>query len=441
MNKPNKTIHVLGIESSCDDTGVAIVREDGKILSNCVHSQLKRHLDNGGIIPTVAKDYHIQNIDNVAKKAFIESGLESVAKDIDAIAVTTRPGLHFSLQVGFNYAKKLAQKYSKPLIPIHHMQAHSLMPLLQTRSIKFPFLTLLLSGGHCLLAIVNRYNKFDLLGSARDEAPGDLLDKVARRFKLKNLGPPFDSISGGSAIELLAKIDGADKYKYFNSIPMSSVADCDFSFTGYRGSIEKLTPVVDQLWIFGNHHDLIKELGHICASLQRVMLIQIIKKLQRAYFYYRMRWRYDNQDAFRSDNLTKHLGFDLLEIEDDKNTIDVVVSGGVAANSYLIEGIRIGCKECIDSRINVYAPDKNLCSDNGLMIAWNGMLRYIDYLQDNNKFQPNELDNSVITNISDMSLVEVKAQFSLGSDLRKKVKSADFKLPKLKHREFKLINS
>lgn len=443
--------HVLGIETSCDDTGVAILRQDGQILSNCVNSQLRQHLSHGGIIPMVAKEYHVNNIDRVAKEAFEKSKLESVAKNISAIAVTNRPGLDYSLQVGVNYAKHLAKKYSKPLIPIHHMQAHALMPLLENRSIRFPFLALLISGGHSLLAICERYNKFHLIGQSQDDAPGELLDKVARRTRLRNLGPPFDRISGGAAIELLAKRETANRFKYFineRTIPMMRVKTCNMSFAGYRGNLDKIMPTIDELWLRGNREKLLDELGHLCGSLQRAILAQVFRKLYRALMYYRMHWRYNNPQAFQTTS-DDHLGFGIMKFEDSEDWLDIVVSGGVAANGYLLDKIRECCATDIESSkpVNVYAPSKSLCSDNGLMIAWNGMMRYMDHAQtnicdkDKGSLQSRkDLNETVICNSDEMGRVNSLPVCSIGLDLIKIVEKADFKLPKSYNKELKLMS-
>lgn len=439
MSSSRSGINILGIESSCDDTGVAIVNQNGHILSNCIDSQLKRHLDLGGVIPVVAKDLHMDSIDRVALEAFRESKLGSVKDDIDAIAVTTRPGMQFSLKVGFNYAKKLAQKYSKPLIPIHHMQAHSLMPLMLHRSIKFPYLTLLLSGGHCLLAIVKRYNEFSIVGTTIDEAPGDFLDKFARKYRLRHLGPPFDRISGGAAIELLAKREGADRFKYFSQekiVPMMRYRNCNFSFSGYRAVFEVLDPIVEDLRFRGKEDELLMELSHACASLQRIILIQIAKKLQRAYLFYKMHWRYANEDAYLSTNQSsKHLCFNVRDINE---ATDIVISGGVAANSYLLDGIKLACKECIDPDLNVYSPSKGLCSDNGLMIAWNGLLRYKDYLDNKQSFATKNLGDSVILDNQNMNTFDIETKSPIGLDLSKQVELKNFQVSRFKNREFKL---
>uniref|UniRef100_A0A6G1S620 N(6)-L-threonylcarbamoyladenine synthase n=1 Tax=Aceria tosichella TaxID=561515 RepID=A0A6G1S620_9ACAR len=438
-------IHVLGIETSCDDTGVAILRQDGNILSNCIHSQLQQHINHGGIIPMVAKEYHYENIDHVAKRAFTESGLKSVGQDIRAIAVTTRPGLDFSLQVGLNYARQLAKKYSKPLIPIHHMQAHALMPLLENRSIKFPFLALLISGGHCLLSICERYNKFHTLGTSWDGAPGELLDKIARRIRIKNLGEPYDRLSGGAAIEMMSRRPGADRFKYFNScrsVPMTHRAGCNFSFSGYWGNFDKIAPVIDDLWR-SDRELLLDELGHLCGSIQRVIFVQLFRKLQRAMMYYRMHWRHNNPTAFRhsESDPTHHLGFGIRDFESESDHLDVVISGGVAANSYMIESLRSACSSDIDPGISVYSPSKKLCSDNGLMIAWNGMLRLMDTMEERNiSAVSNEdpIDYSIIECPSKMDLVKTMAKCDIGHDITKLIEDADFRLPKTLNSELKL---
>lgn len=440
MGRVNNNV-LLGIETSCDDTGVALVNQDGEILSNCIHSQLKRHLWHGGIIPMVAKEYHVTNIDRVARRAFEESQIESISRDVSAISVTNRPGMECSLQVGLNYARNLAKKYSKPLIPIHHMQAHALMPLLDNKQIRFPFMALLISGGHCILALAKRFNQFHVLGESKDEAPGDLLDKFARRLKLKNLGPPYDSLSGGASVELLANRPNANRFRYFNvesAIPMRSVNDCDFSFSGYRGSYDPLIPMFDDLWMSGDKERLLSELADACASLQRIMLVQMARKLRKALAYYRNHWRYANEDAFSEYNLKKpkHLGFSLLKLDqEESNAIDIVVSGGVAANSYFTEGLRNFCRDAIDSNMKVYTPHKSHCSDNGLMVAWNGLLHYREHLehkhardsQSSNVFEDDKMDSIVAS-----------ARCPMGQNLGDDVKATSCKLPNLKLPELRL---
>lgn len=166
---------VLGIETSCDDTGAGVVDEHGKILGDALHSQLKIHTDYGGILLPRAQALHEEHIGPVVQKAL--TAAQVTIQDVDAIAVTTMPGLALSLKVGLQYAKELVQQTGKPMIPIHHMQAHALtVRLLQ--KVDFPFLVFLLSGGHCLLAVVKDVDDFLLLGNSLDNSPGVCLDKV-----------------------------------------------------------------------------------------------------------------------------------------------------------------------------------------------------------------------------------------------------------------------
>lgn len=425
---------VIGFESTCDDTGVAIVDNNNQILANQLHSQMKRHLWNGGIIPMLAKELHVEEIDNVALRALQESKLGSVSDNIDAIAISNRPGLYHSIKVGLNYATTLAQKYSKPLIPIHHMQAHALMPLLEHKQIRFPYLTLLISGGHCILAVAKRFDNFHILGQSTDDAPGDLLDKFARRTKLRNLGSPFDNMSGGAAIELLART--GDRYRYFNTepvIPKFKHKTCNFSFSGYRGCYEPLLPKIDDLWLQGDRPALMREISDMCASLQRVVLIQLVRRIQRAMAYFRMYWRYENEDAFLNVSNSQHLGYGLLKQDYDmtNDCVDLLVSGGVAANNYIIEGIRNICSESLDSNIQVYSPRKDLCNDNGLMIAWNGLLHYRNYLQSGDT-------TTVQFNSQEFKQIDALPVDPMGVDLTSHIRSANFDLKGMKHDELKI---
>lgn len=177
---------VLGIETSCDDTAAAILDADGVIHADVCMSQVRQHLLNGGIIPPIAKDLHAANIDAVVVQALQQADM--CMADVDYIAVTNRPGMPLSLYIGVDFAKRLALKYRKPLIPVHHMEAHALMGMLADASLRFPFLVLLLSGGHAQIALVHDASHFYLLGSSIDDAPGETFDKIARRLKLRNLG-------------------------------------------------------------------------------------------------------------------------------------------------------------------------------------------------------------------------------------------------------------
>lgn len=388
----------------------------------------------------VAREYHVDNIDNITNQSLKESSIESFGRDVDAVSVTTRPGLACSLEVGLNYSRKLAQKFHKPLIPIHHMQAHALMPLLENRNIRFPFVALLISGGHCIISIAKRFDQFYILGETKDDAPGDCLDKLGRRYRLKNLGPPFDRMSGGASIETLASQETANRFKYFNQTSALYMKNnsCDFSFSGYRGLWEPLAPMVDDLWRAGDRARLMSELGDICASFQRMMLIQIFRKLRGAIAFYRNHWRYENQDAFLESNQNdpQHLGFNLLSLEtESSDAIDVVVSGGVAANKYFVDNIRRACNEAIDCNMKVYAPSRNLCSDNGLMIAWNGMLHYRQFMDNKDR---NKRQTAVVFDPIRMDSIEAIARSPMGHDLSTRIRTLDMSLPRVRLKEMYL---
>jgi len=217
---------ILGIETSCDETGAAIIDCQGNIISEALHSQLQTHLNLGGIIPPLARDLHVENIDSVVQSALAKACVD--VSQLDAIAATVKPGLPLSLVVGTNYAKALCKKWNKKFIPIHHMEAHALTARM-TEKVDFPFLVLLVSGGHCLLAVAYNVEEFHLLGESIDLAPGDALDKVARRLKLRNI-PEYSSTSGGRAVELLAKKGNINAFDY--KTPLSLYKDCSFSFSG-----------------------------------------------------------------------------------------------------------------------------------------------------------------------------------------------------------------
>ncbi|CAN7996503.1 unnamed protein product [Ixodes pacificus] len=224
---------ILGIETSCDDTAIGIVDDQGNVLGESSHSQLETHNEYGGIIPPIARDLHQQHIDRVAERALEQCPVP--AEEMSAIAVTVRPGMSLSLLVGLNFARRLAAKHGKPLIPIHHMEAHALVVRLVQR-VDFPYLVLLVSGGHCQLAVVRDIDDFLLLGQTMDDAPGETFDKVARRLKLSNL-PECRGLSGGHALEFLAERDSGNPLAYRFPEPLTSYRTCNFSFSGLKNSV------------------------------------------------------------------------------------------------------------------------------------------------------------------------------------------------------------
>ncbi|XP_063621297.1 tRNA N6-adenosine threonylcarbamoyltransferase, mitochondrial-like [Cydia splendana] len=330
---------VLGIETSCDDTGCAIVNGVGNILGESLYSQNVRHLKYGGINPTIAHELHR---DNIAKAVNGALDTASICMDsIDAIAVTVKPGLMNSLEVGVRYAKHLSRLHNKPLIPIHHMEAHALVARMY-HDIPFPFLALLISGGNSLLAAFRDVDDVLLLGDTLDNSPGEIMDKVARRMKLRNI-LEYSQVAGGRAIELAAK--KADKpYMFEFPLPLVKLRDCSFSFSGLKDFVErKLKEKESEHRIIGD--GIIPEINNLCAGFLHGVAEHIAHRTERAV-------------AFCEANKI---------IISNKS---IVVAGGVACNDYIFNSIKvIGDKR----GYQVYRPPPRVCTDNGVMIAWNGI--------------------------------------------------------------------
>ncbi|CAG9560586.1 unnamed protein product [Danaus chrysippus] len=331
---------VLGIETSCDDTGCAILNRRGDILGETLFSQTVVHLRYGGVNPLIARDMHRENIEKAVFKCLENSSLSM--DNIDAIAVTVKPGLLISLEIGVKYAKYLSKIYKKPLIPIHHMEAHALAARM-FQDIQLPFLTLLISGGNCLLAFVREIDDFLLLGDTLDNSPGEVFDKAARRMKLRNL-PEYSGIAGGRAIEMAAK-KAVDPFQFDFPLPLNRNRDCNFSFSGLQDSfLRHLLHKEKYHNIMGD--EIIPEVNDLCAAFQLAMAEHIAHRTERAIKYCEM------TNLFRGD------------------VKNIVVSGGVACNDFIFKSI-----ECIGNKYGckVFRPPPKLCTDNGVMIAWNAL--------------------------------------------------------------------
>ncbi|XP_052095118.1 tRNA N6-adenosine threonylcarbamoyltransferase, mitochondrial-like isoform X1 [Mytilus californianus] len=373
---------VLGIETSCDDTGAAVVDDKGNILGDALNSQTKVHVDHGGIIPSVAQDLHRENIDTVVQEALKSANV--VLQDLEAIAVTNKPGLALSLRVGLEYAKELVEKSSKPMIPIHHMEAHALTVRL-LKKVDFPYLVFLMSGGHCLLAVANDIDDFDMLGTSLDEAPGDCIDKTARSLCLKNL-PQCEGLSGGGAIEMLA--ENGNPLSFPVPHVMTHYRDCDFSFTGLKTYFKRL--IHDE----ATRQDLpegqlLSNVSDVCAALQYAMTYTLCRKLQRAFMYSELKGLLPEQKRV------------------------LVASGGVASNQYIRRGLT---QVCDMFSCQLICPPPHLCTDNGIMIAWNGMEKL--------------MAGKGIA--EDPMSVRFEPKFPFGIDRRDDVRLMNIKLPKLK---------
>ncbi|XP_022667083.1 probable tRNA N6-adenosine threonylcarbamoyltransferase, mitochondrial [Varroa destructor] len=367
----HRSVHILGIETSCDDTGIAVINEHGTVLGEAQHSQLATHVTMGGIIPPLARFLHEENIKQVHKDAMRSAGIHP--RQLDAVAVTTRPGLSLSLKVGLTHAKAFCREYSLPMISVHHMEAHALV-VRSCMPVKFPFLVLLVSGGHCQIAVVQGVSDFVLLGSTCDDAPGEAFDKAARRLKLSNMDE-YRALSGGAAIERLAR-HGDPMAIEFTS-PMTKRPDCDFSFSGLKYSLmKKIMERERELGIEGDA--LLPSIPDLCASFQHALYIHIMKRVQRAFTFCR-----------RTDLDFGHR---------------LVVSGGVACSLYL----RLMLEQlCERHAVDLFVPPSKLCSDNGIMIAWNGMEHF--------------RSGGVLVLPDNLDTVESMAKCPLGQDRRKDV--------------------
>lgn len=391
--RSNYSTCILGIETSCDDTCAAVIDRDGNLKAEKIVSQTSLSTMLGGVLPSVARERHEQAIHSVLATVLDEY---TSWRDIDSIAVTVKPGMPLSLKVGVAYAKELAIKYSKPIIPVHHMEAHALITMFTHPNLHFPFLALLVSGGHGLLALVRNLEDFLLLGTSLDAAPGDVLDKLARRLKLFRLGDPrLNAASGGRAIEVFAS-DVTDSEPLFAiSHPRSQSRDCDFSFSGIHlaaeRTIERLERNIPSILDDHISSGLSLEcVTRICASIQHAITQVICHRVQRAFEFLRLQ----ANSAFPWPNA-------------------LIVSGGVAANSFIRSGL---VEVCAHYCVPLLAPPERLCTDNGVMIAWNGLL----------------LRRAGSRILTDPSLVDFEPNASFGADCRALVREANIKIRPIK---------
>eukprot|EP01035_Chromulina_nebulosa_P018958 gene18958-24768_t len=353
MSKP---FVVLGIESSCDDTGVGIVRSDGLILSNVVYTQYNIHEKFGGVVPGLAMNAHKDNIEKAIQNALIKANLSSI-DEVDAIAVTKGPGLEICLRVGWKKALALANEYNKPFVVAHHLEAHCLTARLAGR-IDFPYLTLLLSGGHSSIMLCKGLGDYIVLGATLDDSLGEALDKGSRLLGLR-----FNQ-SGGAAIEELARKGNPSKYKL--SIPMLAKRDCNFSYAGLKNAFRLLIDKCReeeglQSGITNAPSNTLEETKEIirlpdqitadlCATLQDVAFAHVENKLKRA--------------------------LDYIEYHNIKLT-SVAVVGGVASNQSLRNRLlNILERRDYNDRLPLIFPPIDLCTDNGAMIAWAGIEKF-----------------------------------------------------------------
>jgi len=324
----NKKPIILGIESSCDETAASIVTENERgiptILSNIVSSQVDVHKEFGGVVPELAARSHLEKIDLITKKAIVDSGIKM--EEIDAVASTAGPGLVVCLSVGLSFGKAMASSLNKPFIAINHLEGHALSPKLNSE-LNFPYLLLLISGGHTQFLSVQGLGNYKRLGTTIDDAVGEAFDKTA-----KLLGIEFP---GGPQIEIYAK--KGDPKKYDLPKPIFHRGGCNLSFAGLKTAVLKISK---QIKTDQEKYDL-------AASFQRTIEKILCKKSKIAF------------EEFKKMN--------------DTNKNRFVVAGGVAANKRIREVLTNLCEE---EDFEAIFPSINLCGDNAAMIALVGLERF-----------------------------------------------------------------
>ena len=319
---------ILGIESSCDETAASLITENEQgfpvVLSNIVSSQVEVHKEFGGVVPELAARSHIEKIDWIVKKAIEESGKK--IEEIDAVASTAGPGLIVCLSVGLSFGKAFATAMNKPFIAVNHLEGHALSPKLNT-NLNYPYLLLLISGGHSQYLSVQNLGKYKRLGTTIDDALGEAFDKTA-----KLLGIEFP---GGPQIEILAKKGDPDKY--ILPKPIFNKGGCNLSFAGLKTAILRITKNIKNE----------KDKYDLAASFQKTMEEILYKKSKVAF------------QEFNNINKNKNKTF--------------VVAGGVAANKKIRE---ILIKLCNEENFEAIFPPINLCGDNAAMIAFAGLEKF-----------------------------------------------------------------
>lgn len=318
----DEEILILAIESSCDETAAAVVRNGREVLSNVISSQIDLHTLYGGVVPEIASRKHIEKINQVIEAALLEAGV--ALEDIDAIGVTYGPGLVGALLVGVAEAKAIAYAAGKPLIGVHHIEGHIAANFIEHKELEPPFFSLVVSGGHTHLVRVKDYGQFDIIGRTRDDAAGEAFDKVARAI---GLGYP-----GGPKIDRVAKEGNPDAIAF----PRAHVEDApyDFSFSGVKSAVLNY---INSCRMKGEDYCQ----ADVAASFQKAVTDVLVANAMHA---------------------VEEYGVDRFAI-----------AGGVASNSALREAMRKACEE---KDVEFYYPSPVYCTDNAAMI---GAAAYYEY--------------------------------------------------------------
>lgn len=321
-----KDIYTLGIESSCDETSVSVVKNGREVLSNVINSQVPIHEKFGGVVPEIASRNHVEAISDVTRRALKEAKVK--LDSISAICVTYGPGLVGALLVGVSYAKALSYATGIPLVPVNHIEGHIAANYITFKELEPPFLCLIISGGHTHLAYIKDYTQFEILGATRDDAIGEAYDKVARVIGLE--------YPGGPKIDKLAKEGNANI-----ELPETHFNNLDFSFSGIKTAVLNL-----------HHKNPNINKADLCASFEKATTDVLLENTKKALKMLRN-----------------------AENDNSKCIINkVALAGGVSANSYIRKQFEILGKE---HNIEIYYPNLKLCTDNAAMIASAGYYQYL----------------------------------------------------------------
>ncbi len=347
---------VLGIETSCDESAVAIVDDKKNILANIILSQIEQHKIYGGVIPELAARSHLEVIDKLILQALKEANLKF--SEIDGFASTCGPGLIGGLIVGMTCAKTLSAIYNKPFLAINHLEGHALTVRLVSQ-IEFPYLLLLVSGGHCQILLTKGLGSYEKIGETIDDALGEAFDKVAQM-----LGLPYP---GGPEVEKLAQIGDQKKYKFPRPLidTKSHQHIFNFSFSGLKTAVRRQ---IEEITKMEFHHEnsppkmTMQIKADICASFQNIVAEILINRLQNVI------------------NLHEY-----FQNSQNKKIENLIVAGGVSANKFLISKLEIFAQK---NNLKIVAPPLKLCTDNASMIAWVGIEKLQNNLVDNLNFAP-----------------------------------------------------
>ncbi|MCR5154714.1 MAG: tRNA (adenosine(37)-N6)-threonylcarbamoyltransferase complex transferase subunit TsaD [Lachnospiraceae bacterium] len=323
-----KDVYILAIESSCDETAAAVVKNGRDVLSNVISSQIALHTLYGGVVPEIASRKHIENINPVIEQALLDAKME--LSDVDAIGVTYGPGLVGALLVGVAEAKAIAYAAKKPLVGVHHIEGHVSANYIENKDLEPPFLCLIVSGGHTHIVVVKDYGKYEIIGRTHDDAAGEAYDKVARAI---GLGYP-----GGPKIDKVAKEGNKEALAF----PRAVVEGCpyDFSFSGLKSAVLNY---LNQAEMKGE--EIVQ--ADVAASFQAAVVDVLVDRTMKA---------------------AKDLGIK-----------KIALAGGVASNSALREGMKEACER---RGYKFYKPSPIFCTDNAAMIGAAAYYEYINGVRD-----------------------------------------------------------